>query len=105
MYLEYFKSTPTLPNMSEEKITTLHPQGKTGRTISKEKYETIKQAILSTLEEKELTHNELFEQLNKDLGGKFEGNIGWYAETVKLDLEARKLIERINSKPQKYRVK
>ena len=36
---------------------------------------------------------------------KFYGSIAWYAETVKLDLEARKLIERTSSKPQKYRLK
>jgi uncharacterized protein (DUF2461 family) len=91
--------------MAEEKILTKHPQGKTGRNISKESYETLKQAILSTLGSKELTHTELFEQLNKKLGGKFDGNISWYGETVKLDLEARKVIERTPSKPAKYRVK
>jgi hypothetical protein len=47
----------------------------------------------------------LFERLNKTLKKKFPGNISWYAETVKLDLEARKEIERTGSKPQKYRVK
>ena len=90
--------------MAEEKILTKHPQGKTGRNISRETYETIKSAILGALEKKELTHNELFEQLNKKLKGKISGNISWYGETVKLDLEARKVIERTDSKPQRYRV-
>jgi hypothetical protein len=31
--------------------------------------------------------------------------VSWYAETVKLDLEARKKIERTSSRPQKYRLK
>ena len=90
--------------MAEEKILTKHPQGKTGRNISQKSYDTLKAAILAALGKKELTHTELFEQLNKKLKGKFDGNISWYGETVKLDLEARKIIERTASKPQKYRV-
>ena len=35
----------------------------------------------------------------------FEGSIGWYVETVKLDLVAREIIERIpRTKPQLYRL-
>ena len=91
--------------MTEQKILTKHPLGKSGKTIDKQKYETLKKAILSALRNKELTHTELFKQLNKKLKGKFSGNISWYGETVKLDLEARKLIERTSSKPQKYRLR
>jgi hypothetical protein len=47
----------------------------------------------------------LFGCLNKSLKDKFSGNISWYGETVKLDLEAKKIIERTASKPQKYRLK
>ena len=90
--------------MAEEKILTKHPQGKTGRNINKKTYETLKQAILTALGKKELTHTELFEQLDKKLKGKVDGNIGWYGETVKLDLEARKIIERTTTKPAKYKV-
>ena len=89
--------------MAEEKILTKHPQGKTGRNINKTTYETLKTAILAALRKKELTHTELFEHLNKNLKGKVDGNISWYGETVKLDLEARKIIERTASKPQRYR--
>ena len=91
--------------MTEEKILTKHPLGKSGRNINKLKYETIKQAIVDALRNKELTHTELFNQLNKSLKGKFADNISWYAETVKLDLEARKIVERTSSRPQKYRLK
>jgi hypothetical protein len=91
--------------MAEEKILTRHPLRKSGKNISKQKYETLKKAILSALRNKELTHTELFNQLNKSLRNKFSGNISWYGETVKLDLEARKIIERTSSKPQKYRLK
>lgn len=90
--------------MKEEKILTKHPLGKSGTNIDKQKYETLKKTILSTLRGKELTHTELFKQINKTLKGTFSGSISWYAETVKLDLEARKLIERTSSKPQKYRL-
>jgi hypothetical protein len=91
--------------MDEAKVLTRHPLGKTGRNISKQKYDMLKEAILTALNTKELTHTELFEYLNKNLKGTFLGNVSWYGETVKLDLEARKMIQRTSSKPQKYRVK
>ena len=90
--------------MAEEKILTKHPLGKSGKNIDKQKYEMLKKAILLVLQNKELTHTELFNHLNKSLKSKFSGNISWYGETVKLDLEARKIIERTSSKPQKYRL-
>jgi Family of unknown function (DUF6958) len=65
----------------------------------------MKKAMISALRNKELTHTELMSHLNKNLKEKFSGNISWYAETVKLDLEARKVIERTSSKPQKYRLR
>jgi hypothetical protein len=91
--------------MAEEKILTKHPLGKSGKNIDRKKYETLKKAILATLRNRELTHTELFSQLNKSLKSKFSGNVSWYGETVKLDLEAKKIIERTSSKPQKYRLK
>jgi hypothetical protein len=91
--------------MTAKRILTKHPLGKSGKNIEKEKYETLKTAILSALQKKELTHTELFAQLNKTLKGQFSGNISWYGETVKLDLEARKTIQRTSAKPPKYRVK
>lgn len=91
--------------MTEEKILTKHPLGKSGKNIKKQDYEMVKQAIVSALQNKELTHPELMDDVEKSLRGKFSGNISWYAETVKLDLEARNIIERTLSKPQKYRLK
>ncbi len=91
--------------MPEKKILTKHPLGKSGKNIDSHKYETLKKAMLLALQTKELTHTELFNRLNKTLNGRFSGNISWYAETVKLDLEARKIIERTSAKPQKYRLK
>ena len=91
--------------MPTSKILTLHPRGKRGVNIDRDKYETLRKAILAALQKKELTHDELFERLDRSLEGKFSGSIHWYGETVKLDLEARKLIERTSSNPQKYRLK
>ncbi len=89
----------------EKKILTKHPLGKNGKNISQDKYELMKRAILAALRKKQRTHTELFEDLNKSLENKFAGNVSWYAETVKLDLEARKIIERTAFKPPKYRLK
>jgi Family of unknown function (DUF6958) len=89
----------------EEKILTRHPLGKRGVNISREKYDAVRKAIVAALRKKQLTHAELSEQVNQSLTNKFDGNINWYHETVKLDLEAQKIIERTSSKPPKYRLK
>ncbi|MGC1322823.1 MAG: hypothetical protein WA849_11625 [Candidatus Udaeobacter sp.] len=90
--------------MTAGKILTKHPMGKSGKNIDR-KYDTLKKAILLALRKNDLTHTELFSRLNKSLTGRFSANISWYGEAVKLDLEARKIIERTASKPQKYRLK
>lgn len=91
--------------MQEERIQTLHPlPGKTNKQISLEKYEDIKKNILGILKGKTLSHTELMERLYQKVKDNFEGNVQWYGETVKLDLEARKMIERTNTKPAKYRL-
>jgi hypothetical protein len=59
--------------MAEEKIMTKHPLVKTGRNISKQKYDTLKRAILSVLKDSELAHTELFKRLNKSLKEGFSG--------------------------------
>jgi hypothetical protein len=93
------------PSDGRRQDTHKHPLGKSGKTISKQNYEQFKDAITSVLRGRELTHAELVDQLNKRLKGKFSGNVSWYAMTVKLDLEARKLIVRTHSTPQRYRLK
>jgi hypothetical protein len=84
-------------------ILTRHPQRKSGRNISREKYDQVRSAILEVLERGELTHSELMARLAARLRNRFEGNPHWYGETVKLDLEARRVIERTDARPQKYR--
>ncbi len=91
--------------MKGEQIQTLHPlPGKTNKRIALEKYEVIKEQILSILSQSELTHTDLMEQLYANVKDSFEGGVQWYGETVKLDLEARKVIERTGTKPEKYRL-
>ena len=90
----------------EEKIRTLHPQGKRGVNISKAKYEAMKKAILEVLRNGRLTHHELTHAVERKLKGKFEGSIPWYMESTKLDLEARGVIERVpGEKYEVYRVR
>ena len=91
--------------MAEAKIQTRHPLGKSGRSISKAKYDTVRKAMLAALRGKELTHAALFKELDKKLKKTFDGNVSWYGETVKLDLEARKTIVRTDTRPERYRIK
>ncbi|MCE2957056.1 MAG: DUF6958 family protein [Bacteroidota bacterium] len=105
-YLKSKKAKQNTVIMSDEKIQTLHPlPGKTNKRISLDKYNTIKDSLLKALAQKELTHTQLMEDIHEMVKDTFKGGVQWYAETVKLDLEARKIIERTSSKPQKYRLK
>lgn len=91
--------------MKDEYIQSLHPmKSKTNKRILLKKYEVIKKNLLSILKRKELTHTELMEALYAQVKDTFEGGVQWYGETVKLDLEARKLVERTDTKPEKYRL-
>ena len=89
----------------QEKIQTLHPDpAKSGKNIDLAKYELIREAILSILGTSEPTHQELMEAIHSRVSTKMQGNAQWYGETVKLDLEARKLIERVGKNPVRYRL-
>jgi hypothetical protein len=79
-----------------EKILTLHPQGKQGVNISRAKYEQMRDTIAQLLQAHgPLTFTDLTRLVNERLTGHFDGSISWYCTTVKLDLEARRVIERI----------
>ena len=90
----------------EEKILTKHPYNKKGVNISKDRYNKIRNFIISAISKrKEITYSELNELAKEKLYGNFDGSIPWYLVTVKLDLEARKIIERIpNTSPHKLRL-
>lgn len=79
-----------------DRIMTLHPDpAKQGVNIDRNKYETIKTAILDLLAEQgEITFVGLTTAMNARLQDTFDGSINWYTVSVKLDLEARGLIVR-----------
>ena len=86
----------------KDMIRTLHPEKKQGVNISKEKYDIIRKAILSTMRtQKEISFMNLSRAVEKEVNGTFNGSVMWYVTTVKLDLEARGEIKRVpNSRPQ-----
>ena len=90
----------------KDTIRTLHHDKKQGVNISREKYEIIHKAILSTLrQQKEMTFMKLVRAVEKEVRGKFDGSVSWYVTTVKLDMEARGEIKRVpNSRPQLVRL-
>jgi len=95
------------PTMStKEKILTKHPQGKLGVSISRHKYDAVREQFTVLLADgAELTYSELAAAAGTALDGRFDGSIRWYTEVVKLDLEARGVIERLTDvRPQRYRL-
>ena len=84
--------------MEEEKILTLHPEeGKRGVNISRSKYEMVRQTILDAVRSQgSITYKGLVSLAEYKLRNRFEGSISWYVTTVKLDLEARDEIERVD---------
>ena len=74
----------------------MHPKGKAGVNIEKAKYDVIRNFILSTLSKAgEMRFDALTDLAVEQVGPGFDGKVVWYMVTVKLDLEARKLIERV----------
>ncbi len=86
---------------------TMHPQGKQGVNILKRRYDTIKKFIIRTIDEQgEISYEALNDMAIKNLTDTFDGKVTWYIVTVKLDLEARQIIERIpKTSPHKLRLK
>lgn len=87
-------------NDDEAKVLALHPEGKQPTRIDRDKYEDMRRAMLAVIREagregagfSELP-DAVLNQLDPEI---FEGaSVMWYVTTVKLDLEARGLIERV----------
>lgn len=92
--------------MKDEKILTWHPEGKQGVNLSRARYEQVRAAILDVLAVRsEVDFRELSHLVATSLTGRFDGKVTWYVVTVKLDLEARGLIERVpGARPQRLRL-
>ncbi|MRG85682.1 DUF6958 family protein [Salinibacillus xinjiangensis] len=76
----------------------LHPEEKQGATIRVDKYEVIKDEILKIVKQNgEIAYKELTNVVKENLAETFEGSITWYVTAVKLDLEARGILERFKS--------
>ncbi len=74
----------------DEKILTLHPEGKKGVNISRKKYDAMREAVLHILEERrEVAWKEMVPLVKKEIGPDFDGSVPWYFESVKLDLHAK----------------
>ena len=81
-----------------EKIQLKHPEGKHAVRIEREKYDIMSKAILVCLKPGALTHKEMLAEVHsyfKKNKIKFSGSVEWYMESVKLDLEANKKVERV----------
>ncbi|MEO1438441.1 MAG: hypothetical protein AAFV80_23075, partial [Bacteroidota bacterium] len=82
--------------LDDTRILTLHPKGKKGVNILKSKYELIRDFIVETVTDRgAISFEELSDLAVDQLSASFDGKVLWYVVTVKLDLEARGIIERI----------
>lgn len=90
----------------ETKIQLNHPDGKKAIKMSIDKYEVIKTSLLNSLKsEKSLTHSEILQFIKSEFDKNnttFEGSIQWYMQSVKMDLEAKKIISKKGKSPAKY---
>jgi hypothetical protein len=89
-----------------DKLQLQHPQGKKAISMSKEKYDAIKQALLQFLKGREASFAEIENAVAdhfKKNKIKFEGSLPWHLEWVKLDLEAKAIIQRVpKASPVRY---
>ena len=91
----------------EGKVYARNPDPeKEGTRVDFDKYAIIRKAILNTMHKVggEISFKELTNTLKEQLTD-FDGSVNWYTTTVKLDLEARGIIERVpDESPQRLRL-
>ena len=82
----------------ETRVQLSHPSGKKAVSIERGKYDVLKKALMSCLgKNKYCTHTDILQQVASQLKKDaidFEGSVNWHLEWVKLDLEAKKIIQR-----------
>lgn len=90
-----------------DKIMTLHPEGKQGVNIERAKYDIMRDTIVRIVGQRPgITFTELAQAAAAELHATFHGSVVWYVTTVKLDLEARGVLERLpDHSPQRLHLK
>lgn len=102
------RARPASPPASD-RVLTLHPAGKNGVNIERDKYEEMRRAILRIVprSSRGMLLSELADTLPHELDRAIFGprvSITWYLVAVKQDLEARGEIEIVpEAKPQRLR--
>ncbi|ALC90457.1 hypothetical protein AM500_12170 [Bacillus sp. FJAT-18017] len=89
-------------------IQLLNPDPlKKGAVVDEQKYKIVKEAILSIVEEQgTIGFKDLMSEVVGRLKESIDGSPSWYCTAVKLDLESRGILERIEGKgPQQIRLK
>lgn len=92
------------------RILTLHPDDKQGVNIDRDKYDEMKRALLRVVGRGAdgVPFSELKDRVPEHLSDEVFGDasVSWYCVTVKLDLEARGVLERVpGARPQRVRRK
>ncbi|HSH03152.1 MAG TPA: hypothetical protein VLL52_11585 [Anaerolineae bacterium] len=87
----------------KEMFQALHPDpNKNGTRVTKVMYDAYRAALLAVIPKDEdgVLFGELVERVVPELAPEIAANTspGWWVTTVKLDLEARRLIERVPGK-------
>jgi hypothetical protein len=93
----------------KQRVQLKHPQGKKAVSMTREKYDLLKRAVVHYLNENGgSTFRDMSKGIERAFKAKrrpFQGSLPWHLEWVKLDLEARKVIKRVpDSSPQRYSV-
>jgi len=84
-------------------------KGKRGTRVRKDMYDLFRKTILAATPRTKtgITFRDLVRRVGERLDGRdfnAKGSVSWYTTTIKLDLEARGLIERIpGTRPQRLR--
>jgi hypothetical protein len=81
----------------DETILTRHPEGnQSGVQLTRNKYNLVRDAMLRALSANtDMTLRELTREVDRLLWGRFNASIPWYVKTIKLDLQARHVIEEV----------
>ena len=85
--------------VNENIMVTLRPDGRPGVRMTRDDYNLLAEFILSQMQKyKEITIQELIEITEQEFASKFLSNTGWYALSVKLDLQAQGKIKSVQKR-------